>query len=516
MFDKVHIPWEFCQSVCQELGISLQPHQEAILREAQNGDVQHIMFAGGVGAAKSWLSALALLIRILAPTQNPNLVPPTREMIYWIMAGNYSTPRQTFRYVRDWLLSLFGSLKYCTMPSEGGWSMRLILPDRYGNPLCEVLVETVSGEEATRLHSVPVQMIVLSEAASISEVARNMVVGRVTRSGVVSGFIWEEGTLEGDAASSEWTRRVFDAMQNPQPNVRAYCLPSWSNRAPGSGQENLEEEDITFLEQYANALTSFNRDDPRLERLRQRCPNLYLAITTVSQPMFASRYGAVPVATGGVTFREFDYNTHVQDLHWHQGYVDMAVDVGTNDPYAILVIQEREVNGSRRLEVIDGFYKSGMTTENMIRWVLENWPHYWNTLRYLVVDPLERDARGIWAYSVLYDVIPNPAGERFKRPALYGVKTDTRLWIETIRRWLKSPATGEPRLFFDRKLTFIPYEMSRYASTPPRQGHEMQSLPRKEFDHALSALGNYLVAIYGARESSDRLVMTRRGLSFNW
>ena len=249
--------------------------------------------------------------------------------LYWIVGPNYELARPEFSYVKDDLEKMGAIAKGgLSFPKEGPCSI---------TTLWGTQIVTKSSVDAERLGAVPPDGILMTEAAQHSRDAFDRLRARTAQK---RAWLLLTGTLE---RATRWYAELIQVWLNPEnvDGALAVILPTSSNYHIFPG----------------------GVEDPELIRQRAR----------LGDEVFMERFGGVPVPPGGLVFREV-----VRDLpHYFQDGtdyvpglpVDVAIDPGWDNPYAILQIQEvpqRDKPGEPPLIwVFDELYARYTSTRDM-------------------------------------------------------------------------------------------------------------------------------------------------------
>lgn len=411
------------------------------------------LVSGGEGSGKSFLTAGEWI------GYYP-LMPLT-----YIVGPKYQSCYPEFDYISEHLVRMGRtSKKMISRPTQG--AAMLITVD--GN-----VVQTISSEDGTKAITgtgKSPDCILMVEAGKQSYDIFLACLRRVSRS---RGMLFLSGTIE---QSEPWYPDMVERwlVENPEGGA-AFILPTWTNLALYPGGEN----------------------DPEILRLKAILP----------PDVFNERLGGKPTPPAGLVLKEFGFPTHVSDLiKYVPGYpVEIWVDPGYSGTsmYAVeftQVVPRAETikllgrNSSIRLQeratiedvlVIDEIYRDRATTYEVIKQAKEN--QLWGHVRGGVGDTAIRQHAALPSHLEIWR---SEAGIWLRNKK---IAIDENVLRH--RSFLSDPATGEPRMFFNPKVTGALREYRKWVRKPI--GDTQYGDPSPYNCDALKALGYGLIDHFG-------------------
>lgn len=170
------------------------------------------------------------------------------------------------------------------------------------------------------------------------------------------------------------------------------------------------------------------------------------ARTTSSPEAFAQEWEAKFIAYGGLVFPEFASDIHVRAHHYNRDMrTYLWVDPGISAPYCVLLVQ---VTGDEHIRVLDEIYRTGLTTDSIIKIAEDKWSEYIlsgggypkDGLE-VIIDKAAAEAAATW---------------RLRGYNAWGDKPSIKKGIEVHHQFLRDPfestsTTIVPRITYDPK-----------------------------------------------------------------
>ena len=415
--------------------------------EIHNATHQLRQVAGGVGAGKSYSSAMDVLPFLLFPN--------TRT---WLIAADYERARPEFEYIRDALLALdFTTPEQVLFPRRGAAQITAINGS---------MLQTKSGTDVEAIAGWRPDCILCCEAAMLPSEILFKVFERASEK---DAPILLSGTFEGSLGFYADLWRELQAPGNKH-GGKSFSLPSWSNKTIYPG----------------------GRNDPKILKQEQRMP----------AELFAERFGGIPHKPSGLVF-DFDFAKHtapVEELYDPSLPVELAVDPATH-AYPVLFVQRQR---SGAVHILDELYMRNVIGQEVIPHVVVSrfWP-----IADGVMDIAGAKRAGANKPQIeVWNTVLRELGETPIRWSYVHIDLEEQ-WRYAISLRLNPPGREEPLLKFASHLTTeINYdgtargilgELRTYQWGPPVLGGSERRRPRKFNEDALSGLGYFLVVHYG-------------------
>lgn len=136
--------------------------------------------------------------------------------VLWLIGPDFRQAQQEFRYLLKWLKMLGWIVGEPSMPKEGRWEMTTVNG---------WLIQTQSSTNIETLGSITINAILVCEAGQHPPDIRDWCLGRTMEK---SGPVLYSGTME---ESEIWYPEAYTKYINlpPNPDVFAMSLPSWNN-----------------------------------------------------------------------------------------------------------------------------------------------------------------------------------------------------------------------------------------------------------------------------------------------
>ena len=404
------------------------------------------MVAGGERAGKSRLSAVEPVLYILEHADKP-------DKLIWIVGGIYEMAKPEFGYA-------FADLQKLGLVDKS-YLPRLGSQEAHGPGYRMV---TKSSDDVLRIAAEAPDFVLMCEAAQQTLETFLRLRGRVAEK---RGYLIASGTFEGSLGwyPERWRRWQHD---NPDNGV-SFSMPTWSN-----------------IYIYPGGL-----GDPEIKALKATYP----------PAMFQERFGAVPCPPSTLVFPEFRWDVHTQedivdDWENFDGEIEIAVDPGYNNPYAVLAIWRTD----DMIRVVDEIYQKFTLGEHIIR--MAQGSRWWRHVRGGVIDVTGRKHEAqksqieIWeeltGLHLRSQFVPIEDGISRYRSFLdnpgYGVEADQ----------IGTPLLG-PRIIYDRRCTNSIVEHGKYKYRDVRENRSTAGMekPIDANNHALKAMSYYLVDVFG-------------------
>lgn len=418
------------------------------------------LMAGGVGAGKSFATAMEIVAYFAIP-----------NAIIWLVGPNYDLAKPEFEYLLDLFLKMgFVDPASITNSSRGARKFRFF--SEFGGATCE----TKSSNEMATLAGVRPHVFVVCEAAQhVHEILSKA----YERTAQERGPVIFSGTFEG---SYGWYADQWLSWQGPNPEGgQSFSIPTWTNTKVYPG----------------------GRNDPEILRLEKTMP----------PDVFQERFGGVPCPPVGLVFKEFTPRFHVKplsELYNPDLPVEIWADPATHT-YPVLFVQPQA--DGKTFHVLDEVYAKDQIAQEVIPQVIAK--PFWKSVTSGVMDIAGKTrAMGgqsqleVWSselarlkeHSVDWFVHKWPQEE--KRNAIH-----LRLWSGEGHSVEGTGRSGGPLLYFsdslnqqvspDGRANGIIGELKTYRWA---QKGEMVSDPRhpiKKNEDAISALGYGLLRHHG-------------------
>lgn len=370
------------------------------------------------------------------------------DKLVWFVAGIYELAKPEFNYAHEDLKRL-GLVDNSYLPRLGSREV-------YG-PGYRML--TKSSDDILRLAAEAPSFVVMCEAAQQSRETFLRLRGRVAER---RGSMILSGTFEG---SLGWMPEMWREWQRPNKDGGvSFSLPTWSNTAIFPGGEH----------------------DPEIEALRASYP----------PALFQERFGARPCPPSTLVCQDFDWDIHTRDNivpDWDEfeSEIELAIDPGYNNPYAVLACWRV---GDYVL-VVDEIYRR-------------------RTLGGEIINIAK--GRPWWPYTTggVIDVTAKAHHAQKSQVEIWEELTHLRLrsqyvpiedGITRYQSFLNAPGysggtIGVPRarIFYDRKL--CPNSIAEHGKYRYRDINEDRPANEKPIDkdnHAMKAIAYYLVDVFG-------------------
>jgi len=199
-------------------------------------------------------------------------------------------------------------------------------------------------------------------------------------------------------------------------------------------------------------------------------------------------------------FKEYNPAIHIERLEYDERYpVEIAVDPGYSGAYAVLALQQIE----QSVHILDEVYMRQATGEEVINACKKRW--WWWKL------PRAKDGKTAGAIDVAAHQHP-AADSQIQTWGNAGITFHSKQvkitdGILAVRRFLKHPSDGTPRIFFNTNLSGefdfsnhpmgILAEFRRYKYPDWREGQRASDLPIDAYNHSCKALAYWLVYRFG-------------------
>jgi hypothetical protein len=411
------------------------------------------LVAGGVGAGKSYSTAMEILRHMGTP-----------EGLGWIIAPSYELANPEFDYCLDVCREL-GVVDESTVSGGMGRPRRFSLLDRYGG--FELATKSSTNPEAIAGRR-PHFIAGVEAAQQPYEMLHKM----MERAAQESAPIILSGTFEG---AYGWYAELWERWQGPnEEGGMSFSIPTWSNLAKYPG----------------------GRNDPKILELERIWP----------PDLFMERFGGIPCKPEGLVFKEFDRRTHVapvEELFDPELPVELWVDPATHT-YAVLFVQVQR--DKQTVHVLDELYEKDTLGQNVIQKVVDTrwWSH---SCTNGIIDAAGTRRAG--ANKSQIEVWMDSTKELRTHPIIWKWKEirDVRLWYDAIHLRLHKPEGSGPLLKFAAHLrdSLTPsgdalgilgeIKTHRWADRNSLQA--MPTRPIKRNEDALSALGYGLYYHFG-------------------
>lgn len=437
-----------------------------------NARARFKLVAGGVGAGKSWSTAMELAKYV-----------GIANGVIWIIGPSYDLATPEFTYLLD-VLDDLGAVdkKSVSTPQHGQRRFKLL--EEYGG--CEVLTKTSENNE--RLAGVRPHAIAVTEAAQHPSTIVEKAVERGTQH---NAPVILSGTFEG---SFGWYAQLWERWQGPNSlGAQSFSIPTWANRFHYPG----------------------GRHDPKI-----------LAAEEVMSPeLFMERYGGVPCKPSGLVFKEFSSKVHLrpfEELYDPDLPVEIWVDPGVHT-YAVLFAQVQA--DVKTVHILDEVYQKNVIGHQIIPHVVAR--PLWDKVTRGIIDVYGARREGANRPQV---EVWNEVLHSLSKPTIpwtWKVIQDVNIWYNQIhlRLWYTLNQEGKierkPLLFFSDKLNprieddgtvhGIVGEMFTHSWPKYNEFQAIPSRPLKRNMDALSACGYGLVGHFGpveVRNTSYKSVLT--------
>ena len=388
------------------LGYKLSPEQRAPLY-----DIEHpvVLMAGGAGGGKSFIGGLFGTTRLMYTP------------LLWVVGPTYELARAEFGELHANLervdLLAEGSV---SLPLTGRWTMRTVLGQR---------IETQSADDVRKLAAKGPTGIIVAEAALHPYEVFLRCMERLTRAEATQYRPWVflSGTFE---IGRRWYADLWETLQGD--NVwsgQSYSVPTWCNPH----------------------LYPQGREDPQIVAMERAFP----------AERFIERFGAKPVPPANVIFKSFSHAVHVrQDVVFNKDWpVELWIDPGySGSNYAVEVVQfppsDAALGGSEKQEVwvVDEIFGELAIAQEIIL-VAKSRP-WWDNVKGGVIDVAGRQHA---AAASQIEIWASEAGI-----GLRSQRVGVQEGIDRHQTFLKDPATGEARIFYNPGCVGILGEYGRW------------------------------------------------------
>jgi hypothetical protein len=488
------------------------PHalQEEIIRS----DARNKVVAAGRRSGKSQTGG-----HILAPyaftalAEKDELTAKGIRRQYWIVGPEYSDGEKEFRV-------LYHTLKRLGVPFDK--------PGTYNNPVTGQMnislweglykVDVLSAKYPESLVGEGVSGVVLSEAAKI----KPTVWPKFLRPTLADfgGWAFMSSTPEG----RNWFYRMWQAGQDPdRPDWASWRAPAWVNPHVYRGmrlkgveaeaavralQEAYKKKRIPEHLPFIPGIERFMTDEQWMSAVDRSWRKVGEAlgvdeeivslILDLSPELFNQEIAADFNEFVGRVFKEFDEEVHVADLSYDPAWSTYAaLDYGFTNPFVWLLIQVDPFG--ENIRILDEYYERGRTTEEAGREIRGRGLAP-GSLTAMYPDPAEPDRSAQLSHLL----------EVRSEGGTGGALTDRLEWI---KRFLKpDPKVAHldidhpewmPRLQINRrcKMTIHEFNAYRYPKTAEEAAERDQQAPEvplKKDDHAIEALGRFMIGHFGS------------------
>lgn len=396
--------------------------------------------AGGERAGKSYWTAMELLCWLTVTGEGG---------LFWIVGPTYDLARAEF-------LHLLPAAQRCDLVLPGSVSMPRSGSCQFRTRLGARVVTRTSQDPESIASEAPDGEAMVEAAQHPYEVYLRLR-GRLAEK---RGPLIASGTFEGSLGwyPEEWQRGQADNADD----MRSFSLPTWSNLAIFPG----------------------GRDDPEIKALEAAYP----------PDLFQERFGAVPCPPATLVFKEFQHTTHVRRIAFGPPEADAIslpmsapvqvwIDPGWAGAYAVLAVC---LHGGC-VYVFDEVYARGRTAQDIIAECKQR--EWWPRVRGGVIDIAGRQHQGMESHVEIWGRL---AGVR-----LVSQPVPIPDGILRHRTFLRDPASGQPRIFYDPRCkgTIREYGLWRYHEVV--EGRPVSELPIDADNHGLKAVNYGLVANFG-------------------
>lgn len=419
--------------------LGYEPSEEQWLFHRDRHRIRQVI--GGERGGKSYSSAMEGLSR------SPFTVDGGPG-VFWIVGPDYNQARPEFQYILDGYRALGREPVKVSQPQNNASPWLMELPGG-------TTWETRSSNDVKKLASFAVDGVIMAEAAQQGYDVFLKLRGRLIER---RAWLVMSGTLE---KGEPWYPECYQRWQGPNlENAKSFSLPTWSNHHIFPG----------------------GRGDPQIKELEATFP----------PDLFLERFGAKPTPPSGLVFKEFSFNTHVEELEPMDLPVELAIDPGYTGAYAVLAIQQ--AGGLTR--VIDEVYVRFGVAQEVIeecksRWWWELVPKGGEGKTGGVIDIAGKQHQGMASHVEIW---ATDAGVTLRSQPV-----SIEDGILVVRTLLKNPKDGRPRIVFDAGLSALKDhdghplgvlgELGMYRY-PERTGLQAQTdKPIDRYNHALKALG---------------------------
>lgn len=431
----MQIPYEAKRVIFKVLGYDPHEGQQA----AHKSDARVVLVAGAERGGKSrWASAEATC----------ELLYPDRRVA--ICGQDYDETRAEFTYVMEDLEKLDAIPTHgASTPKQGKWEVK----SKTGSHLEAVSLRDGAGELTGR--GKPYHYVILAEAGRIRDLM-GAFLAAVGRTAETRGRVGMAGTLWDDWGEYADLYRAFEG-----PNAyggERFQFPAWYNYHIYPG----------------------GRDDPEIKRLE--------GILTPSE--FARRVAAKLIASPARIYPEFRPE-HIRIIDWDgEAPVDVSIDPGYfPSKYAVVALQPTiDEKGRECIHVIDEIWVNHCTHHAVIEMAKDKpwWPNVHRIFggHETKQHPSAKSTEEVWRELTgkPFEIVPKE-----------------RKWskINRVKTFLSDPYDKSIRLYIDVKCKGLAEEFRSYKRKTDRFGKVRSDEPEDANDHALDALGNYLLHVFG-------------------
>ncbi len=368
-------------------------------------------------------------------------LPGPHPRVYWVVGPSYDLARPEMRVMIEGCGKM-GILGNVSAPINGPWTLFTTRGHQ---------VVTKTSRDVMALGAVAPDGILMVEAAQQSYEVFLRLRGRVAerRAPLVLS-----GTLE---HGKTWYSDTFDAWQASNVDGgRSFSIPSWSNLYVYPG----------------------GREDPEIKALEATYP----------PDVFAERFGAVPVPSATLVFKEFSNVTHVKPCPFDSDLpVQLWIDPGYAGAYAVVVVQFSQDKTPREVYQIDEVYWTQRTVQEVILECKQR--AWWPKVHHCVIDVAGRQHPGMESQAEAWHRL---GGIPCSANAV-GIPDG----ILRHRTFLRDAGTGQPRLYHDPRCVGTIAEYGKHKYHEIKENRPVRELPIDADNHAMKAIAYGLVANFG-------------------
>lgn len=398
-----------------------------------------VMVSGGEGSGKSYVTAADVIGR-----------NPFWRLGYFV-GPKYESAHKECDYLYQWLKQIGATTKEMySRPTRG----KIRLETTHGQ-----VVESLSSEEGPKAITGTGESPDWIWMVEAGKQTYNIYLACLVRVNRVGGFLGLSGTPE---ESEFWYPQLYDRFQAENPEGgKSYNLPTWTNTALYPG----------------------GRSDPKIKQLE--------AVLTPAK--FMERLGGVPQKPANLVYPEMDYATHVKfapywsgDSAWRHLPVEVWVDPGYDGAYAVNAVQIRD---DVVWQIDEVYVQYGFASDVILQCKERPW---WDQVKGGVIDVAGRQHPGMRSHIEIW--------RDEAQLELDSVRVLVDDGVQRHQTFLKSPFSGEPRVFHDPRCVNTLQEYGLYKR------HPETGVIIDKFNHALKAFSYGEVYHFGLADETYQLL----------
>lgn len=448
----------------------------------------------------------------------------------WYVSGNYTLAEEFYRKLEEILIGKLGMIKVLRNEGLELWEFTFSPKTFTLNMGTGSTLQLKSAESPNSMHSVPLDYIVIDEAALIPFVIYdNRLVPRLADNG---GWILSIGTPENYDDTGVWFDSYYDLGQMPNDyNIKSWTLTLEDNKFEytamggetsqqvaelyGTNWAKVEREnpEVKWPLRSKEHVTIYNFDRNWLEEQKKRmAPEVYAA-------RFEAKRGFSPY----VVFPSWSDKVYVDLEEKYTKYdpeLPVYIGIDTGGTYAVVAVQFKRREGCSNeltkgydLCIIDELYYQHTVTSAEVYSTCsarEWWPglnrksHAWWPAMQGAIDATSNEQQLVWQHEGRKDGVIQGLN-------LSSRKGNINAGIETIQHFLDTKS-----IWVNPKCMYFRMEMRKYQHRAPAYSQVGISDPRKQdtpvdaWNHLVKALTYLVVCRYGYYGKSGSSIMVSR------